>query len=225
MLQEVFDAGLRLNQSQLDISLVKKERGGLRLLSTVKQELTQETIKEVLKQFKIANADLILRQKISLDQLIDFLQSNTIYLPGLVVINKKDLLSPNQLAQLRVNLKKEFAQNPLLKLFPLPIFISAHSSQNLDQLRKGIFKALQFIRVHTRDKNLIKDKTTLKHESRPLILKKGANVRQACLKVHQDFVKKFKSARLWGPSAKFPGQEVGLDHVLQDGDLLELSTS
>jgi ribosome-interacting GTPase 1 len=48
--------------------------------------------------------------------------------------------------------------------------------------------------------------------------------------VHKDFVTSLKSARVWsslisaGPhgSAKYPGQSVERDHVLADGDVVEL---
>jgi ribosome-interacting GTPase 1 len=39
--------------------------------------------------------------------------------------------------------------------------------------------------------------------------------------VHQDFAAHLKSARVWG-SGLFPGQAVGRDHVLRDGDVVEL---
>lgn len=42
-------------------------------------------------------------------------------------------------------------------------------------------------------------------------------------KVHQDFFKNLKSARVWG-SAAFEGQMVGRDHILRDGDVVELRT-
>lgn len=37
----------------------------------------------------------------------------------------------------------------------------------------------------------------------------------------QDFIKKLKSARIWGSGA-FDGHMVARDHVLQDGDVVEL---
>jgi ribosome-interacting GTPase 1 len=40
-------------------------------------------------------------------------------------------------------------------------------------------------------------------------------------KVHKDFLENLKAARVWG-SASFDGQMVGRDHVLADGDIVEL---
>jgi hypothetical protein len=40
--------------------------------------------------------------------------------------------------------------------------------------------------------------------------------------VHKDFVRRFDYARVWGLSAKFEGQRVGLNHLLKEGDVIEL---
>ena len=58
----------------------------------------------------------------------------------------------------------------------------------------------------------------------PLIVKDDSTVREICVKLHRDFVRKFRYARVKGPSAKFDWQRVGLDHRLSDGDLLSIIT-
>ena len=55
----------------------------------------------------------------------------------------------------------------------------------------------------------------------PYVLKKGTTVEELAGNVHQDFLQNLKSARVWG-SATYDGQMVGRDHVLQDGDVVEL---
>ncbi|MEM4268111.1 MAG: TGS domain-containing protein, partial [Candidatus Woesearchaeota archaeon] len=47
-------------------------------------------------------------------------------------------------------------------------------------------------------------------------------VEDVCNKLHRDFVNKFKFARVWGKSAKFPGQTFSLRHNLMDGDIIEI---
>lgn len=56
----------------------------------------------------------------------------------------------------------------------------------------------------------------------PIALKKGAVVKEFAKKIHKDFIKKFKYARVWGKSARFPGQTIGLKHHLADDDVVEL---
>jgi hypothetical protein len=43
-----------------------------------------------------------------------------------------------------------------------------------------------------------------------------------CNKLHRDFVNKFRFAKVWGKSAKFPGQMLMLNHVLEDGDIVQI---
>jgi hypothetical protein len=57
---------------------------------------------------------------------------------------------------------------------------------------------------------------------KPLILKRGSTVYDVAKSIHEDFVKKFAYAKIWGKSAKFPGQRVGLEHALEDGDIVEI---
>jgi ribosome-interacting GTPase 1 len=57
--------------------------------------------------------------------------------------------------------------------------------------------------------------------STPFVLKRGGTVGDLAAKVHKDFVEKLKTARVWG-SGVYEGQLVSRDHVLQDGDVVEL---
>ncbi len=61
-----------------------------------------------------------------------------------------------------------------------------------------------------------------KREEKPLALKRGATVRDVAQIVHKDFLQRFTFARIFGLSVKFAGQMVGLDHLLQDDDTVEL---
>jgi len=77
-----------------------------------------------------------------------------------------------------------------------------------------IWVKLGKIRVQTRTK----DKTAEK----PIVLDKDASVKNLAASIHKDFLPKFKHAKVWGPSASFPGQQVGLGHVLKDRDVVEI---
>jgi len=98
--------------------------------------------------------------------------------------------------------------------FPI-ISISASKGSNLEALRRGIFEALEIIRVHTKSPGKKPDLTA------PVILKKGSTVKEAAESIHKDFKSKMKYAVVWG-SGKFNGQRVSQNHVLQDNDIIEL---
>jgi uncharacterized protein len=57
---------------------------------------------------------------------------------------------------------------------------------------------------------------------RPLCVKKGSTIRDMAAQIHKDFIRKFRFARVWGKSARFAGQQVGLDHPLEDEDIVEI---
>jgi ribosome-interacting GTPase 1 len=98
--------------------------------------------------------------------------------------------------------------------FPM-IAVSATSGNNLNDLKKSIFQALEIIRVHTKSPGQKPDLTD------PIILKTGSMVKNAAEDVHKDFKAKLKYAVVWG-SGKFDGQRVSQDHVLKDNDIIEL---
>lgn len=86
-----------------------------------------------------------------------------------------------------------------------------------DDAKEKIWSMLDLIRVYTKERGK-------KPEQKPLVLKKGSTVRDAVEKIHKDFLKYFKFARIWG-SIKFPGEKVGLEHRLKDGDTMEVHIS
>jgi ribosome-interacting GTPase 1 len=42
------------------------------------------------------------------------------------------------------------------------------------------------------------------------------------VKIHKEMGTSFRIARILGPSALFDGQQVGRDHPVQDGDIVEI---
>ena len=94
--------------------------------------------------------------------------------------------------------------------------VSAVTGQGLDPLKKKLFHALFVIRVSSKIPG--KDPDT----DRPFVLAQGATVADFAREVHADFAHNLKYARLWGGDCKFDGQRVQRDHVLSDGDVVEL---
>ncbi len=99
----------------------------------------------------------------------------------------------------------------------LAFSLSAQKGIGLEQLKRGIFDALDIMRIYTKPPGKKAD------FSEPVILKKGSTVEDAGYSVHKDFVRKMKFARIWG-SEKYQGQMVKRDYVLHDGDVIEFHT-
>jgi len=79
-----------------------------------------------------------------------------------------------------------------------------------------IWKYVKKIRIQT--------KTSGKIAEKPIVLDENSRIEDVARTIHQDFLKNFRFARVWGPSAKFDGQQVGLDHKLKDKDIVEIFT-
>jgi small GTP-binding protein len=95
--------------------------------------------------------------------------------------------------------------------------VSATSGHNLETMKRAVFEQLDVVRVYAKPPGRDPD------YSSPFVLQKGGTVEEFAGKVHQDFLKSLKSARVWG-SATHDGQMVGRDHILHDGDVVELRT-
>jgi len=98
--------------------------------------------------------------------------------------------------------------------FPI-IAISAAKGNGLEELKQEVYKSLDIIRVYTRTPG---QKTGL---GEPMIMKQGSTVNDAAESVHKDFQAKLTPALIWG-SGKFAGQKVKKEHILQEGDVIEL---
>jgi ribosome-interacting GTPase 1 len=59
--------------------------------------------------------------------------------------------------------------------------------------------------------------------SRPFTLRRGQTVAEVARLVHHDLVRTLRYARVWG-HAGFDGQQVGPEHPVADGDVVELHT-
>ena len=93
--------------------------------------------------------------------------------------------------------------------------ISALEHTGLEELRRRIYQMLDIIRVYTKTPGNKPDLTD------PIILERGSTLADAAAEVHKDFAYKLKYARIWG-SGKHDGIMAKRDHILQDGDIIEL---
>ena len=96
---------------------------------------------------------------------------------------------------------------------------SAEESVGLDELGEHIFDALKIIRVYTKSP---REKLQGFNKKEPVVLPIGSTVGEAAQQVHKDLSRSLKYGVLWGKSGKFDGQRVGRNHVMSDGDIIEI---
>ncbi len=93
--------------------------------------------------------------------------------------------------------------------------VSAKERTGLEELKLKVYQVLDIIRVYTKVPGQKPDFND------PIILERGSTLADAAEAVHKDFRAKLKYARVWG-SGKHDGIMVKRDHILQDGDVIEL---
>ncbi len=203
LIQELYEAGIRVNSRPPDITIKKKARGGVSISSTVELSLDEDTIKTILGEYRIHNANVLIRENISIDQLIDAVLGNRKYIPGIVVINKIDLAD-------------EYALRKCKEKFPDALLVSADKKVHIDELKERLYEKLGFIRIYLKPQGKPADM------DEPLIVRAGFTIGDVCDKLHRDFKKRFRYAQIWGDSAKHEGQRAGLDHMMYDNDILTI---
>jgi small GTP-binding protein len=111
------------------------------------------------------------------------------------------------------------AVDDLVRRFPgLPVVaVSVLDDGSLDALREAVWRLTGLITVRTRRPGSTGED--------PMALHAGGTVRDVAAGLHNELAETVRSARVWGPSARYPGQRVGRMHVVADGDLLELDTT
>lgn len=204
LLREVYESGIRINKEKPDVKIKKTAKDGIKISKTLRlSSLDDETIEGVLRTFRINNADVLIRTDITVDELIDCIEGNKQYVPAITVLNKIDSL-PNEKV------------NKIAKELNADLLISAKNKDHLEELRDLIFDKLDLIRIYMKEPGKNADMEV------PLIMFRDCTIGQVCSKLHKDFLSKFKFARVWGKSAKFPGQKLSAKHKLKDKDVLEV---
>jgi len=94
------------------------------------------------------------------------------------------------------------------------VAVSASTGEGIESLAATIWGMTGLMRVFSKQGD--------KQDERPFIIPRGSTVKELAAFIHKELEAGLMKAAVWGPSAKFPGQMVGKDHVLQDCDRVEL---
>jgi uncharacterized protein len=130
-------------------------------------------------------------------------------LPAVLFANRADLLADVD-TELRTFLELTGLRYPAFA-------VSATTGRGLGQIGPLLFCQLGMVRIYTKVPGRPPDR------DRPFTLRRGQTVEDVARLVHKDLARSLKYARVWGKSG-FDGQHVGRDHLLTDGDVVELHT-
>lgn len=123
---------------------------------------------------------------------------------------------PALLAATKIDEARDGALDAMQATMPdLPVVgVSIIDDASLDAFKEAIWKLTGLIRVYLRHNGAV--------DEEPLALEPGATVADVADEIHHSLGSAFRFARLWGPSSRFDGQQVGRDHPVQDGDAVEI---
>jgi len=128
-------------------------------------------------------------------------------LSTLLVVNKIERI---------VDLAAELDALRELAAVPYPMLaVSAATGRGLAEIGPWLFDHLGIVRVYTKTPGHPADR------ERPFTLRRGQTVRDVARLVHHDLARTVRYARVFG-HAGFEAQQVGPDHPLADGDIVEL---
>ncbi len=210
IVDELYDANIRLNTKPADIKVYRnKMRGGIDVKFTAPQSqgLTEDLVVDMLHEYGVVNAEVVIREDATPDQFLDVVTGNRVYIPAFISVNKVDLQDP------------DFVKNAMASMTDRgwhTVPIAAQRGYGLDRLKDELYAALGFINVYLKPQGGEADM------EEPLVVKGGSDVGAICDTLHRDFRRKFRYATVTGPSAKFENQNIGIDHVLKDGDILTI---
>ena len=158
-------------------------------------------------------ADTILILITSLDELKK-IEEQLYMITGkkIIIFNKSDLLSQTEKRKIKATLQSKKYNFQIISCIP------SWPDNNLEDLKKKIFESFNIIRIFTKEPGKLKEKKSM-------IMPPLSTVKDAAEKILKGFSKKVKKTKIWGPSSKFGGQIVGLNHKLKDMDVVEFTTN
>lgn len=131
-------------------------------------------------------------------------------------VDRAGIVKPSLLTVTRADEVAGDVVAPYAAAFPglavLPVSVLDDAA--LDRLRESVWALTGLVRVRLR--------RTVDDAGEVIALPAGGTVVDAATAVHHELAAVAAGARVWGPSARFDGQRVGRDHVLAEGDVVEV---
>ena len=209
ILSEMEKARILMQKPRARVEIERKHVGaGLRIIVVGRLiNCNLRDVEALLKGYRILDGVVKIYGEATLDDVEDAIFESTVYRPAIIVANKTD--TPEAMKNLRELERFVGDQVPIVP-------ISCKTRSGLDKLGTEIFKALEIIRVYTKEP---KERAP---SPKPFFLKKGATVSDLAKLVHSDFIKRFSHARVWSKRLAFSPQKVGSTFILEDKDAVEL---
>ncbi len=125
---ELEATGIRLDKRPPDVVITKTDKGGIWIKTTVPlTKMDEELARDIVSEYGYINADVVIRQDVTEDELIDALTGNRLYMKSLVAVNKIDLVDKAYLKKIKDKLAGKH-----------PVLVSADEDIGLEDLKKAL---------------------------------------------------------------------------------------
>ncbi|MGQ9642118.1 MAG: OBG GTPase family GTP-binding protein [Candidatus Bathycorpusculaceae bacterium] len=209
--EELGKTRILVSKPKARVEIERKFMGaGLRII--VFGKLLDCTFKEVeglLKSYRVTDAIVKIYGEATLDEVEDAVFESTAYKPVIIVANKIDLED----AEANLKFLEAYVGNQLPT-----IAVSCKTGKGLERIGENIFRALDVIRVYTKEPNV------KNFSEKPFVLKRGSTIYDLAKSIHSDFSENFAYARVWAKRLVFSPQRVGATFQLEEGDIVEIHT-
>jgi ribosome-interacting GTPase 1 len=168
-----------------------------------------QDVEDLLRSYKLNDAIVKISGDIRLDDVEDAIFETTTYKPAVIVANKLDLKG----AAVNLRILKQYVNEKL----PV-IAMSCEQKTGLNELGRALFESLKVIRIYT------KEPGSNKETGHPFVMKHGATINDLAKNIHKEMLQNFMFAMVWAKRLPFSPKKVGLNFVLDDGDIVEIHT-
>jgi ribosome-interacting GTPase 1 len=172
-------------------------------------DCSMRDVEVLLRGYRINDAIVRISGEVSLDDVENAVYENTVYKPAVIVGNKLDLKG----AQANLRHLKTYVNGKL----PV-VAMSCEYKTGIEELGKAMFESLGIVRIYT------KEPGNRVHSDHPFALRKGATVNELAKNIHKELLSNFMFAMVWAKRLRFSPKKVGVNFVLEDGDIVEIHT-
>ena len=198
IMRELDALHIKINKKAPRVDVIEIEKKTGIEIGYNRSDIPDDDIKDILTELRFHDVFVRIGDKLTLDELIEMVMGRSSYMNGVVALNKIDNVPDHD------RVAAEMSKKWNMEVIP----VSATDELNIEKLKDCIYSNLYIMTIY------------LSPDGNPLILKKGADVGDAAMRLHTKLMDVAKSAYVTGPSAKFDRQRVGAEHDLKEGDVL-----
>ncbi|MEM0321449.1 MAG: TGS domain-containing protein [Thermoprotei archaeon] len=193
---------IRLRVKKGQVRVEKTASGGIRIMTTGSPRCTPDDVSRYLVEMGVRNAVVVINGPADMDD-VEAALLGYVFKPSVALVTRRASVASGELDLIR-------------SVLPSSPVVCELQHNFADAFPREIYAVSGFIRVYT------KPVTQKERSEKPIFFKAGSTIRDVVNTIHSSLLATFEYARVWGSSVRYQGAKVGLDHVLADGDTVEV---